>query len=155
MGGYRVKAALTDHRRSRGRGTAACRCQVQPPSCRPGCPQWLDRSCPAIAGRRRNKFRQKQEVWDSIVSHRDLLTGNLPLFFFLYGKVAVIKRHYIQPSIPNSVIFTLLPFSSLFCLSEFFHIVLTLSVHAGLFRCFHSPPNSAMDYRIFNACQFL
>ena len=25
-------------------------------------------------------------------------------------------------------------------------------VHAGLFLCFHSPPNSDMDYRIFNVC---
>ena len=27
---------------------------------------------------------------------------------------------------------------------------LTLSVHAGLFWCFHSPPHSDVDYRIFN-----
>ena len=27
---------------------------------------------------------------------------------------------------------------------------LTLLVHAGLFGCFHSPPNSEMDCRIFN-----
>ena len=28
---------------------------------------------------------------------------------------------------------------------------LTLLAHAGLFWCFHSPPNSDVDYRIFNA----
>ena len=27
---------------------------------------------------------------------------------------------------------------------------LTLLVHAGLFWCFHNPPNSNLDYRIFN-----
>ena len=92
----RVKAALTDHRRSRGRGTAACRCRVQPPSCRPGCPQWLDRSCPAIAGRRRNKFRQKQEDWDSGPARgfHGKFAPFLFSFLFPYGRAAVIKRHY-------------------------------------------------------------
>ena len=28
--------------------------------------------------------------------------------------------------------------------------ILTLLVHAGLFWCFHNPPDSDMDYRIFN-----
>ena len=42
--------------------------------------------------------------------------------------------------------------SLLFFLLEISPLVLTLSVHAGLFRCFHSPSNSAMDDRIFNAC---
>ena len=31
-----------------------------------------------------------------------------------------------------------------------FNIMKTFLVHVGLFRCFHSPPNSDMDYRIFN-----
>ena len=50
----------------------------------------------------------------------------------------------------------------LVCIKLFFHIffsiassintwkALTYSVHAGLFECFHNPPNSDMDHRIFN-----
>ena len=30
--------------------------------------------------------------------------------------------------------------------------LLSFLVHAGLFLCFHSPPNSDMDDRIFNVC---
>ena len=81
--------------------------------------------------------------------------GNLPLFlssFFLYGKAAVIKRHYISSLGSLMLLFLFSCLSLLFFLLEISHIVLTLSVHAGLFRCFHSPSNSAMDYRIFNAC---
>ena len=39
-----------------------------------------------------------------------------------------------------------------FCIVSNFNMMktLTLLVHAGLFCCFHSPPNSDMDYRIFN-----
>ena len=43
------------------------------------------------------------------------------------------------------------PFFLFFCIVSNFNIIktLTLLVHAGLFQCFHSPPNSDMDYRIF------
>ena len=39
-----------------------------------------------------------------------------------------------------------------FCIASNFNILktLTLLVHAWLFWCFHNPPNSNMDYRIFN-----
>ena len=30
----------------------------------------------------------------------------------------------------------------------------TLSVHAGLFECFHNPPNNDMDYKIFGVCMW-
>ena len=40
----------------------------------------------------------------------------------------------------------------LFCVVSNFNIMktLTLLVLAGLFQCFHNPPNSDVDYRIFN-----
>ena len=44
----------------------------------------------------------------------------------------------------------------IFCIVSNFNILktVTLLVHAGLFWCFHSPPNSDMDYRIFNMCMW-
>ena len=57
-----------------------------------------------------------------------------------------------SPTATWAATFHLREFHFFFCIVSNVSVLktLTLLVHAGLFWCFHNPPNCDIDYRIFN-----
>ena len=101
---------------------------------------------------------QKQRDGRAQVLSENLLTKDTVKTFYQKNRyyqnaISKKKKRYCQNTLSEkSHFFKAFLKAFLICVVSNFNILKTLThlVHTGLFWCFHNPPNSDMDHRIFN-----